>query len=760
MSFLIDPPLLILSGILIYFGGPKLGWNRHAKIVVGVAIVLIFIIFSSLLYAGIFRCVFPFFPEKTGSDFMFNSYTTHITTDMVPTAAAVLLFLLYPVWLFAGYAAMLLISKRRLVSSDEYSFKDVKSRVVRGSSEYAVRRGTDPRRCVREAVAALGGIEKFVGAGDRVLIKINICGGVPEVPGTFTSTDVVEEIVEMVKGAGAEPIIADADMIWNKFWTVADASGWADWAKKKGVKLVNLSETKIVGFNFGDDSVIGTDKVSKEIVDANVIISVPTMKTHLLTGVTLAMKNMYGTFPEVDKAKYHKMKIEEVIYEVNKAFTPNLVIIDGSIGNEAIGPLSSKPIDYQTIIASNDVVCADSIASQMMGYKPSEVEHLRLAAERGLGDASLRFDFDTLPYKHASGKDGNWDRPEAKVKDFYNWGIELMLKFPGWPTLFNVGADFFLFDMARLPVFKYLTPAFLKLLNDSVFLILSGQGDTEADRARRRTNVFILLLLAEAALLGFWMDGYVRNSSFFDLNFLFAIVVSILAAVRMKTRNLLALILSSAAVMFVVERLISFDTGIVLETDIIRGGIVDYANSFAGPTLFVVTAWALLMVVVFGLSDLFRLWFSRLRIFDKLERWRPLPFAAAAAVFFIFFYLEGYFGVVKREVLVLYSVLVLVGLFFSNRCSIDWNAALVFVSVAIVGYMELVGSLAGIWSYRFCEALPIFVTIAGAVYSGAILGVARLVGVDLSNSTAGKPVGDEEEEVSGDRVLEAAGAGS
>jgi hypothetical protein len=250
MSFLIDPPLLVLSGILIYFGGRRLGWNRHAKIVVGVAIVLIFIIFSSLLYADIFRAVFPLFPENTGSAFMFHSQTTGITKDMVPTALVVVLFLLYPVWLFAGYAAALLITKRRLVSGEVLSFSDVKSRVVRNPSQYAVKRGTDPRTAVREAVADLGGIERFVKAGDRVFIKINICGGVPEVKGTFTSTDVVEEIVDMVKGAGGEPVVGDADMIWSKFWQVADASGWSDWAKKKGVNLVNLSETKIVGFDF------------------------------------------------------------------------------------------------------------------------------------------------------------------------------------------------------------------------------------------------------------------------------------------------------------------------------------------------------------------------------------------------------------------------------------------------------------------------------------------------------------------------------
>jgi len=513
-------------------------------------------------------------------------------------------------------------------------------------------------------------------------------------------------------------------MIWNKFWQVAADSGWVAWAKEKGLRLVNLSETKIVGFDFGEESVVGTDLVSKEVIDAQVIISVPTMKTHLLTGVTLGMKNMYGTFPEVDKAKYHKMKIEEVIYEINRAFSPNLVIIDGSIGSEAIGPLSSRPIDFQTIVASNDVVCADSIASQLMGYDPSEIIHLKLAAERGLGDASQKFDFNLLPYRHASGKDGDWDRPEAKVKDFYNWGIELILKFPGWSTLFNVGADFILYDMARLPVFRYLTPGLLKLLNDVVYIHLGGQGDTETDRIRRRNNFFILLLLAEAAILGFFRDGYLTKSLFFDFNFLLAIVVSILAAVRMKTRSLLALILSSALVTF------------VLETGLTSDGIVKYAGS-EGPSLFVITGWALLMVAIFGISDLLRLWIIRLGIFEMLKGWRALPAAAAVAAFSLFFYLEGYFDIAGREMLAIYAAMALIGIFFSNRCSVDWNAALVVVSIALGGYMELVGDFAGTWSYSLTAGLPIFITIATAINALAVQGVAFLMGVDLSFSTAG-----------------------
>ena len=116
MSFLIDPPLLLLSGLAIYLLGKRMQWSRHAKIVIGLAIALIFIIFSALLYADIIRCTFPFFSHLSGSEFMFHSNITHITKSMVPEIVVLFLFLLYPVWIFAGYASALLIEKRRRIS--------------------------------------------------------------------------------------------------------------------------------------------------------------------------------------------------------------------------------------------------------------------------------------------------------------------------------------------------------------------------------------------------------------------------------------------------------------------------------------------------------------------------------------------------------------------------------------------------------------------------------------------------------------------
>lgn len=502
MSFILDPPSLFVIGIALYYIGNIIHLERPAKIIIALLVVLTFIVFSMLLYADVFRCVFPILCNNlSGSEFMFHSNITGIYKEDVPLIIVIFMFALYPFWIYLGYAFILMRNKRkkRLKYSKEVKSKeDVSSRKEKAESVYSVVRYpdcksdvNDRKHAVRRAVENLGGIKKYVNKGDKVLIKVNICGGVPNEPATYTSHEVAGAVLELVREAGGTSIICDADMVWTNFWTNAEAQGWIEWAEKENViienpiyarktkrnnigtqkmkdRLINLSDTKILYFNFGRDSVFsddGKERVSEEILEADVIISVAAMKTHMMTGVTLGMKNMYGTFPEIDKARYHKFGINEVIYYVNSAFTPNLTIIDGSIGGESIGPLSCEPVDFHTIIASNDVVTADSIAVQLMGFDdPMEIKHIELAHRNGVGDASLEFDFNSLPYKH--DKDGDWNLSAPEVGDFYTSLTHKLLKVPTWEIHFNMLSDFFLYDASRLPILKYINHAVLQCLND------------------------------------------------------------------------------------------------------------------------------------------------------------------------------------------------------------------------------------------------------------------------------------------------------
>ncbi len=461
MSFLIDPPLLFFLGMVIYYIGRR--WRFPEWSISGIMCVICFIGFmtiSTILYLDL--SIWPY-PYMSGSEWMFHTHQTGITRGDVEPLFVIFMFLLYPLWHILGYVFGIKLDEG-MYFLPSATYEDVKSRKEIDATKVAVRRGESSRQILREAIDAVGGLGEFVKPDDRVLLKPNISGGNPTIQGSFTSIEIVDELVKMIRDLGAHPVVVDSDMIWTKWRPVAEAQGWIKWASEKDVELINLAESKWMRFDFGSDSAVRKVPVSKELVEADVIISIPTMKTHVLTNITIAMKNMYGTFPQESKGKYHRFGIEDVIFEVNNAFTPNLTIIDGTIGGEAWGPLSSKPVNFQTVIVSNDVVAADAVACQLIGFDPMDVVHIKTAHDNGLGDGLYKFDMSTLPFSHP--KDGKWLRSEPLVTAFYEALCELVLLLPGMQAFFDLAADFVLFDLATLPILRELTRMELGILND------------------------------------------------------------------------------------------------------------------------------------------------------------------------------------------------------------------------------------------------------------------------------------------------------
>ncbi|MDD1758783.1 MAG: hypothetical protein LUQ22_08640, partial [Methanotrichaceae archaeon] len=323
------------------------------------------------------------------------------------------------------------------------------------------------------------------------------------------------------------------------------------------------------------------------------------------------------------------------------------------------------------------------------------------------------------PYSHATGKDGNWDRPDPRVKDFYEWGVEFLLKFPGWETLFNIGADFFLYDLARLPIFNYFTPPVLQLINDAVYLHLSKK-ETDESKKRRRFNIAFVTAIALFSLLGFYLAGYTSHSSLpFEFGYLLAIILAVVGATRMRTLHLMILA-SSAAII-----------SIIVETVNTRAGLLYYA----GPLevyLFIIGGWIILMTTILYLSDLLSMLLFRLEILSKLQNWRSLPFIVALALFLVFMYWEGYSDVAGPEVKIMYLAMAALGIIVSIRRSAEWNLSLMVVSIAVGGFMELLGSLGGFWYYRYNEPLAVCFAISWAINSWAVNGLPSLFGVDIS----------------------------
>lgn len=739
MSYILDPPLLFVIGFFIYYLGNHLKWERITKIVVGLSVVVAFVGVSVLLYIDAIQCSFPFCDAMSGPEFMFHTNITGIDPAEVHVFWAVLMFLLYPLWITIGYSIPILHYKRQkkpeIVNPDRlYTIADVRSRKETSERKFVIKRGVDERKSVRDGISDLGGIGNFVNEGDLVVIKINLCGGVPSREGSYTSIGLTEEVVEILREAGARDVrIVDADMIWTNFWPAAKDIGWLDWEKEynnrigfRFVEVSNLSETEKVYFDFGEGapSDLRKEKVSKLMVDADVIISIPAMKTHTLTEVTLGMKNMYGTLPEKDKAKYHRMGINEVIFFIARAFTPNLTIVDGSIGGEAMGPLHTEPVYYQTVVVSNDVVMADSVASQLMGWKPLDEEggvmHIRMAHEEGLGDASVTVDLDELPYPHR--KDGIWDRPYAKTTRFYDRLIFYILKVPGMCFFFSLISDFFAYDLLRHPIIGNLILALLSAVNEFLHLLDLEFPRTKETMKHEKFNLLFVSVIAALSCYFFVTEGFLDKSGFFVISgYLILIAVALMLATRLRYKELVSLAVSALII------------GTIVETAGATAGTWQYINDLR-PQFFSIFTWSLLMIGILGFAHICNDLAARLNLINGYENNRivrllPVVVTYLAVVYFLF--AESSYG---PTILAMYSIMAIFGIGFSYFHKFEYNLSLMVVGTVIGVLTEGVGHMYGLYTYSPTNLLPLYLCLGWALNTWMVQTLSYLFRTDLAEA--------------------------
>jgi len=225
----------------------------------------------------------------------------------------------------------------------------------------------------------LGGLEKFVKKGQKVFIKPNLCCPRKPETGAVTNPKIIEQLILLLKPITKNIEIGDSSFSEFKGFEAMKASGIYKVAIKHNIKPVNLTAAKKVKK--------GPFIISKPILDADVIINVPVMKTHELAGVTLSIKNMMGIVPGYLKTKMHKEGLVKRIIELNQIVKPALNIVDATIGMEGRGPVNGTPKNLGLIIAGDNQVAVDSVCCKIMGIDPKMISHIKLAEKQGLGSA-------------------------------------------------------------------------------------------------------------------------------------------------------------------------------------------------------------------------------------------------------------------------------------------------------------------------------------------------------------------------------------
>lgn len=235
----------------------------------------------------------------------------------------------------------------------------------------------DLRQRLEELLGHLGGLPAFVRPGQSVLIKPNLLTDRAPDAAVTTHPEVVRAILRMVKEAGGRPSVADSPGNAVKLETVWEKTGYRALCEAEGVPLLNLE--KAGSRRFERDGCTFT--IAVPVLEADVVISVPKVKTHVLTILTAAMKNLYGTVPGFQKAMFHKSyptpdefgRLLAAIYETHP---PALNIADGIVGMDGDGPGAGRPVPFGFLAASADGVAMDLVMCRVLGIDPRSVPYL------------------------------------------------------------------------------------------------------------------------------------------------------------------------------------------------------------------------------------------------------------------------------------------------------------------------------------------------------------------------------------------------
>jgi len=225
--------------------------------------------------------------------------------------------------------------------------------------------------------------------GDAVLIKPNLHAPQHWTTAGTTNPALVVALIEWARERGASRIVvADGPYYGTPDpETVFIETGMAEAVEKAGAEWAAMPGLGYRLFANASPHLPPTIGISRLVFDADKLINVAAMKTHIDCLVTLGMKNLKGCIRPEDKRAFHNdVEINRAIVELNRLVTPAVTIVDGTLGMEGIGPHAGRPANFGHVFAGRHTPSVDAVAAAAMGVEIEEARTLKFAVEEGLLD--------------------------------------------------------------------------------------------------------------------------------------------------------------------------------------------------------------------------------------------------------------------------------------------------------------------------------------------------------------------------------------
>jgi len=240
---------------------------------------------------------------------------------------------------------------------------------------------------VKQALDQLGGIHQFVKRGERVLIKPNLLKARPPEAAVTTHPEIVRAVIRLVQSAGGDPLVGDSPGL-GELRKVAERAGILAVVQEEGARLASFDDA----IQVKNSGRFQRFEIARVAHDADAIINLPKLKTHGMTILTGAVKNLFGCIPGKRKVQWHfntgidHMHFANMLVELTALIKPRLTIMDAVVGMEGNGPGSGDPRQIGAILAGSDAVAVDVVSALLVGIEPEKLPVIRAAAQSGIGE--------------------------------------------------------------------------------------------------------------------------------------------------------------------------------------------------------------------------------------------------------------------------------------------------------------------------------------------------------------------------------------
>ena len=342
--------------------------------------------------------------------------------------------------------------------------------------QVAITKSKNTEERITRLMEHLGGMSRFIDKGDVVFLKPNLV--YPQKPPMTTDPEVVGILTRMCIDAGAKRVIvgeagapipkgAGGFTIRDEF----EVTGMKKAVEENGGEIACLDEEEIIEVPVPNGIIYKKVKLYRSVYECDKKISIPVMKTHYDTDVTLGIKNWHGAIADEDKFwKFHRDELEQKLVDIAALMNPCLTVIDGNICMEGRGPMGGSPIEVNIAVGGADWVAVDAVGAMCMGYDPYEIGQLRIASQMKLG-TRLPEEIDIIGERVEDVK-VDFVRPDILLTGVFEnvtviegavcrterararWALEVMKetgKLDGKHWIMIIGADPFLPDPAEYP---------------------------------------------------------------------------------------------------------------------------------------------------------------------------------------------------------------------------------------------------------------------------------------------------------------------